>query len=590
MKVVVVVGLLALSWSCAALAAQPAAPCADVAGLWGMEQLYGPLVRGELTLDGRAAKWRARIAGYDVPVQREASTMAFRLPGHAGAFRGYLSADGRAIIGHWIQPAGILSPTSYATPVELNPARPGVWRGPVLPLDERISLYLWIEVGPEGSLTAHVYNPEFNFRGNRSYRVVRERDSLTFSAQNNAGDQFGADCDASGRTLTLRFPELPLRFVLVRRQEQDAIGFLPRARLGSPYRYQPPIAEQDGWQVGSLHDVGLDPEQVAALIERIGSADPRTNPWPIHSLLIARRGKLVLEEYFYGYGPQRTHDMRSASKTFAPMLLGAAAEHGAKITPATPIYPLFDGYEELANSDARKSKLTIEHLMTMTSGLACDDNDDSSPGHEDRMQQQEQPDWHKYTLDLPLARDPGGKQAVYCSAGINLLGGVIAQVTGKWLPRLFQEYVAGPLQFGNYHMNLMPTGDAYLGGGLYLRPRDQLKLGQLYLSGGLWNGRRVISQQWVARSTDEHSAFKPSFGVDHGYGYGWHLHHVKVGDKVFRQYAAEGNGGQLVLLFPELDLVVAVSGGSYGNFRVWGKWGVDLLPKSILPAIVDQRP
>ncbi len=179
--------------------------------------------------------------------------------------------------------------------------------------------------------------------------------------------------------------------------------------------------------------------------------------------------------------------------------------------------------------------------MSMSSGYACDDNDDASPGNEDHMQdQEEQPDWYKYTLDLPMAQNPGAEHAVYCTAGINLVGAVIRNATGEWLPELFDRYIAQPLQFQSYHINLMPTGEAYMGGGLYLRPRDRLKLGQLYLSDGVWNGHRVISKEWVEQSITRHSSFDPAFGVDHEYGYGWHIHHVKVGDKVYREYAAEG--------------------------------------------------
>ena len=116
--------------------------------------------------------------------------------------------------------------------------------------------------------------------------------------------------------------------------------------------------------------------------------------------------------------------------------------------------------------------------MTMTSGLACDDNDDSLLGNEDVMQEQDkQPDWYKYTLDLPLLRDRGGNAAVYCSAGMNLVGGIIQQATGLWLPDFSDENVAGPMQIQHYYWNLMTNGEGYAAGGLRLRPRDALKLG-----------------------------------------------------------------------------------------------------------------
>lgn len=326
-------------------------------------------------------------------------------------------------------------------------------------------------------------------------------------------------------------------------------------------------------------------QPITVLIENILEGDPLNNALNIQSLVIARHGKLVLEEYFYGFHKERPHDMRSASKTFAPMLLGIAHDHGAKIGPETPVYSQFPEYEEFANPDPRKANMTARDLMTMTCGLACDDNDDESPGNEDNMQQQEQqPDWYKYTLDLPLQRDPGGDKAVYCSAGINLIAGMVKNATSRWLPEFFDESVAGPLQFQTYHWNLMPNGDGYAGGGLHLRPRDELKLGQLYLGGGVWKGRRVVSHDWVERSTSRQSSFEPVFGVDHEYGFGWHLYHLKSADHTYRVYAAGGNGGQIIMVIPELDMVVGFNGGSYGEFSKWYKWQTELVPQFIIPS------
>jgi CubicO group peptidase (beta-lactamase class C family) len=128
-----------------------------------------------------------------------------------------------------------------------------------------------------------------------------------------------------------------------------------------------------------------------------------------HLLLIARHGHLALEEYFYGFDQDWVHDMRSAGKTFAPVLAGIAKDQGATLTPQTPIYPLFTQYSSFANPDARKQKIVLRDIMTMTAGNACDDNNDDSPGNEDRMQSDEkQRDWYKYSLDLPMLKDRQG--------------------------------------------------------------------------------------------------------------------------------------------------------------------------------------
>ncbi len=151
------------------------------------------------------------------------------------------------------------------------------------------------------------------------------------------------------------------------------------------------------------------------------------------------------------------------------------------------------------------------------------------------------------------------------------------------------ELLARPLQFRSYHLNLQPTGEVYMGGGASIRPRDQLKLGQLYLNGGTWNGRRVLSAQWVRQSLAAHAEFEPRFGVDHLYGWGWHIQHLVVGGRTYTEYSAGGNGGQLVIIVPKLDMVVGFTGGAYGEFQSWGRWSVDLIPRYIIAAALRAR-
>src|SRR5262249_18713794 len=160
------------------------------------------------------------------------------------------------------------------------------------------------------------------------------------------------------------------------------------------------------------------------------------NPLNIQALLIARHSKLVFEEYFYGFSQDRPHDMRSAGKTFAPMLIGLARERGAKVSPDTLVYSLFPEGQPFVHMDDRKRKMRVQDLMSMTAGYDCDeDHSSSAPGNEGLMQSQtDQPNWYKYTLDLPMAHEPGGNRAYYCSGELNLAGGVAHQVSGTWLP------------------------------------------------------------------------------------------------------------------------------------------------------------
>lgn len=333
--------------------------------------------------------------------------------------------------------------------------------------------------------------------------------------------------------------------------------------------------------------MGLDLAPITELIQRVLTTPPSLhNPVNIQSLLIARHGELVLEGYFYGLDQERPHDMRSVSKTFGPPLLGLAREHGAKISLDSPAYSFFSEDKPFAGWDERKSRLTVRDLMDMTSGLACDDHDPSSAGSEDFMQSQTaQNKWYKLALDLPMARDPGGENAVCCASDINLLGGIIKNATGNWLPEVFQQYFARPLQITSYHLNLMPTREAYLGGGLYLRPRDQLKLGQLYLSGGVWNGRRIVSEAGVKDSVARHSVFQPVIpgDVDHGYTYGWHTRCLQAGGRESRDYYAAGHRGQYVLVLPDLDVAVGITGGDYSERDKFVPWESQIVPQYVIP-------
>ncbi|MDB5972714.1 MAG: beta-lactamase [Hydrocarboniphaga sp.] len=145
---------------------------------------------------------------------------------------------------------------------------------------------------------------------------------------------------------------------------------------------------------------------------------------------------------------------RSAAKSLTAVLIGANIEKGAAISPATPVYRTMDA-AQAPGLDPRKHAMTLEHLLTMSSGFACDDRDPQAPGNEDVMQdQQAQPDWYRYALDLPMASAPG-EQTVYCSTAPNLAGGVLAKVTGERLEDGIDRLIARPLQFGPYALDLV---------------------------------------------------------------------------------------------------------------------------------------
>jgi CubicO group peptidase (beta-lactamase class C family) len=598
-----------------ALAALPAPAAGDeepLVGLWMYRSVSTPGVHGELAVTREGTTWRAALAGAEARAPVQGNEVRFTLGADRGGFRGALTA--RGIDGFWIQPAGpAYDPRDpgrtgypFATPVLLRKAGRNVWRGTVRPREDRFTLYLKIARGADGALVAAFRNPERNSNGGANlFRVSRDGEKLRISHKpgpDAAEIGFDATLAAPDR-IRIAWPPLGRTVELVRRAPAQAPQFFPRPP-GETYVYRRPPVTGDGLSTARARDVGIDEAALARLVQKLIEGDPASRrPSLIHSLLVARRGKLVLEEYFFGFDRDTPHDVRSAGKTFASVMLGAAMRRGDRVDPDTKVYDLLAALGPFAHPDPRKAQITLGHLLTHSAGLACDDNDDASPGNEGTLwTQTSEPSFWKHTLDLSLLHPPGTRYA-YCSANINLVGGALTIATGTWLPELFDRTIARPLQFGRYHWNLDRREQGYLGGGAYVRPRDLLKLGQSYLDGGVWRGQRIVDAAWVARSTAPHIEISPATtGLDadafqNAYitgadghskdGYAWHLVGVRSGDRTYREYDASGNGGQLLLVIPDLALVVMLTGGNYNQGGIWNRWRDDIVGAQLVPAIRD---
>jgi CubicO group peptidase (beta-lactamase class C family) len=566
-------------------------------GLW-VSDVRTERPRGELVVRHEGAVWNAHFGAAEVQFESNADDIVFRFSENIGAFRGALSRDRRSIDGFWIQAGDQGQP--LAIPTVLRLGRHGEWRGDVAPLGPRFTLYLRIFARDDGVLIGAFRNPQRNTTGGGSRLFVqREGGNVRFleRVDGEAGVVHQANVLTAPDRIRLFWPQSGESLDLVRQPPENAPGFFPRPPGSPPYTYNRPEQTNDGWRTGRARNAGFDESALSALVQRIVDVDPsERRPALIHSLLVARRGRLVLEEYFFGHDRDALHDTRSAGKTFASVMLGAVMRRGVDISPQSAIAPLLAGPVPFENMSASKDRITLAHLMTHTSGLACNDNDEASPGNEDTMQaQQARSSWQRYALDLPMTHEPGERYA-YCSAGMNLVGGALTAATGAWLPTLFERTIARPLQFGAYAWNLAPDGEGYLGGGVRLRPRDLLKLGQTYLDGGVWRGRRIVSRDWVAQSTSPHIEISPQTtglseeefansyvrGSD---GYAWHRYGIRVGDRVVEEYEANGNGGQFLIVVPEYELVVVLTGGNYNHGFIWGRWRDEIVGGAIIAAI-----
>ena len=243
---------------------------------------------------------------------------------------------------------------------------------------------------------------------------------------------------------------------------------------------------------------------------------------------------------------------------------------------------------KMQNPDPRKDKITIEDFLTMSSPLECDDWNDSSRGNEERMYLVE--DWAQFILDLPVRgrmhlgeqveAPPHGRYFSYCTGGVFTLSEVLQKVTGVRTDHYAQEKLFGPLGITDAQWFYSPMKIPQTGGGLRLTSRDLLKIAELYRNGGQWRDVRILNETWVRTSTQP----KARIDDDTEYGYLWWLKSFKSSEKSYSAFMMNGNGGNKVAVFPELDLAVVLTSTNY-NTRGMHEQTDHLLTDYILPAI-----
>jgi CubicO group peptidase (beta-lactamase class C family) len=553
----------------------------ELVGLWKAQQWFGPYVSGPLLIERTESGWSADIAGRVLPVRANGDQLTFELPNDAGAFRGHF--DRTRIVGQWISPPSRVHGSRYATPVRLTADGANRWRGVVSVRDDTFTLFLMVQQQPDGKLAAFIRNPERNIgvfydvshlvRDGNAVRLMGHR-----LGQKTEQVLLEGSYDKENDLLSIAFPQRGGTYDFRREGEQS--DFYPRGKNPQRYVYRAPPARDDGWPTATLEQERIDRAAIEKFVQTVIDMPMESvRTLEVHGLLIARHGKLVLEEYFHGEHRDRMHETRSAAKSLTATLIGAAMHARAPVQLSTPVYAAMNGGKMPADIEAQKRAMTMEHLLMMRSGYFCDDTNPEAPGNEDAMlDQTEEPDYYRYTLRLPLDREPGVK-GVYCSIDPNLALGVLSRSTGESPLDLYDRLLGEPLQNSTYGWPLSPAGQPYGGGGVWVLPRDFMKLGQVMLDGGNWRGRRILDADFAQRAG---SPLHDLRGIQ--YGYLWWSIEYPYKDRRLRAFFAGGNGGQVVMVVPELALVIAGYGGNYAD-RASLVLQRELVPRYILPAV-----
>lgn len=344
----------------------------------------------------------------------------------------------------------------------------------------------------------------------------------------------------------------------------------------SPIRSAPTVAVPlstgaaalaDGWAIAAPEEQGMDSEVLAAML-----AEVEEQSYAIDSVTVIRNGYQVLDASVYPYSTSEQHIIHSCTKSIVSALIGIAIAEGHIASVDIPVLALFPD-RDVANVDQRKEQMTLEHLLTMTSGLDCQDSYLYRWAGLNQMRAST--DWVQHVLDLPMAAPPGTRFE-YCNGASFLLSAIISEKTGVNAQDFADQHLFGPLGITDVTWPTNPAGINIGWGELRMLPQDMAKIGFLYLNKGVWNGEQVVPAEFVAASTRE---YIPAT-LEDGYGYQWW-----VSDAGY--YLALGYAGQFIYVVPEKDLVaVFTSDLEERDFYT----PQNLLDEYIIPAAVAAGP
>lgn len=352
-----------------------------------------------------------------------------------------------------------------------------------------------------------------------------------------------------------------------------------------------PSSTDDSWTPASPESVGMDGAQLCGIAARLGQ-----RATSVHSVVVARHGKLVFEQYFPGYDqpwgqPEgqheftttTKHDMRSTSKSVVSLLVGIAIDRKLIEGVDEPVLKFFPDHQ--AVKQAGWEAITLRHLLTMSSGMKWDEARGWTDPNNDEPHLVSEADPIGYVLARPVVSPPDVLWT-YNGGGTELLGNILEHVSGKPLEAFAREALFQPLGITDVEWKAYKNGKIAAAAGLRLRPRDAAKIGQLVLNRGQWNGQQVVSADWIAQSITPRFQAIGYFGGTLFYGYQWWMGRSLSGGKEIKWVAAFGWGGQRIFIVPELDLVMMTTAAQYGQPKE-GLAAIDILSNIVIPSVRD---
>lgn len=448
----------------------------------------------------------------------------------------------------------------------------GVWN-PFL-LDNGLQsndINLYVENTEDDKLVAYPFLGDQRSRGIWSSAFKRKGDVLLFRDQ-NSGLNFSAKLLES--TIEL---EILLANALITKTSltysKDGWEYKTDS-LEQSQNANTPEQLNDGWAIANINDHDISKTELVGLIDDIHSKKLVNT----HSVLIAKKNKLVFENYFDGFNANIPHDLRSASKSISSAMIGIAIDNNIIESVDQKLYDFIpEAYQY--TKDSLKSKISIKDLLTMSSGL--DVNNLASENY--YQDPNNSKNWLQTVLEAPMVKEPG-TYADYGSANPFLLGVCLNERLNKPLEIYMDEKLFAPLGITNY---INQTDDTevipYFGGGMLLTPRDLLKFGQLYLDKGKWKGKQIISEKWVEESFKKRLRLQDVRDKNE-YGYLWWHDTYVVKGKAIKSIEARGAGGQFIFIIPELESVVVITSGNFRNGK--GNQAREILKEYILPAMM----